>query len=233
MASEDAELRGRDRITLNAPASSQEPGRRGWDITEERREAYRKMARASSKARAEALAGAGPEPIHAVNYPKLDVELLAPRRPSNGIRALSLFSGGGGLDLGFDLAGYDHVASYEILLAGADTISSNRPGWDVHGGEDGDVRRAKWNQYTGRVEVLHAGPPCQPFSAAGRQEGQRDSRDMFPEFVRAVLAIEPLAFVAENVPALSNAKFERYLSEVVFSPLSDLYSVARFQLDAE
>ncbi|HBL11629.1 MAG TPA: hypothetical protein DD379_09515 [Cyanobacteria bacterium UBA11162] len=83
------------------PASS---WHQGWDITEEKREVYRKRSQASSKAKAQALRGEGKKPIHPINVPQLNPEFLMPKLAGNGLRSLSLFSGGGGLDLGFDQA---------------------------------------------------------------------------------------------------------------------------------
>jgi DNA (cytosine-5)-methyltransferase 1 len=103
----------------------------------------------------------------------------------------------------------------------------------VFGGADGDVRKVDWREYKGRVDVIHGGPPCQPFSSSGRQLGKDDVRDMWPEFVRAVLQIEPLAFVAENVPALCAAKFESYVQSTILKPLGSKYTVTSFEITAE
>ena len=99
-------------------------------------------------------------------------------------------------------------------------------------GSDGDVRTVDWRPYRGELAVLHGGPPCQPFSVAGRQLGSEDSRNMFPEFVRAVRATRPLAFVCENVPALAGPKFAPYLRDHFLGPLSRDYRVTTFKLSA-
>jgi DNA (cytosine-5)-methyltransferase 1 len=155
-----------------------------------------------------------------------------PQVVSHHLPALSLFSGGGGLDLGFERAGYAHLASYDTLAAAGDTLSLNRPNWSVYSGENGDVRRADWRPYKGEVAVLHGGPPCQPFSVAGRQRGHDDERNLLPEFVRAVRTVRPLAFVAENVAAIAGPKFEPYLREHFLAPLERSYHVQMFRLSA-
>lgn len=156
-----------------------------------------------------------------------------PQRSANGLSALSLFSGGGGLDLGFERAGYEHVASYEVLDHAAETLQRNRPNWTVYSGDDGDVTAVDWREFRGAVDVVHGGPPCQPFSVAGRQQGRSDVRDMFPEFVRCVLEVRPRAFVAENVAAIAKAKFSAYVQQTIFDPLSLDYEIHRFVLSAD
>jgi DNA (cytosine-5)-methyltransferase 1 len=203
------------------------------ELTEEQRERYRRSQRLSRRIKQAALAGEGPEPLHAVNVPVLDPRGLMPAQDPNGLGALSLFSGGGGLDLGFERAGFEHLASYELLEDAAATIEKARQDWEVHGGEDGDVTALDWRAWRGDVDVVHGGPPCQPFSSAGRQQGAGDTRDLFPEFVRAVRQIWPRAFVAENVPAVDNRKFASYLQETVIGPLERRYHVTRFELRAQ
>jgi DNA (cytosine-5)-methyltransferase 1 len=205
---------------------------RPWLLSDDEREAYRRTSQTSRLAKLAALRGEGLEPVHPINVPRLDPLDLMPQRPQHGLRSLSLFSGGGGLDLGFARAGFAHVASYEILGDAATTLKTNRPDWTVFGGAVGDVTSVDWHEWRGKVDVIHGGPPCQPFSVAGRQKGARDPRDMFPNFVKAVLAIEPMAFVAENVAALGGPKFRPYLEEVVLGPLGAKYTVTRLELRA-
>lgn len=165
--------------------------------------------------------------------PKLDPSTLMPKLPKNHLRTLSLFSGGGGLDLGFDLAGFEHVCSWELVSEAADTLILNRPEWEVKGGLAGDVRSQDWTAYAGQIDLIHGGPPCQPFSSAGKQLGPLDPRDMWPEFVRAVLEVKPRAFVAENVAALGHQRFDKYREKVILQPLGGLYELHIFTLRAE
>lgn len=155
-----------------------------------------------------------------------------PERERNGLTALSLFCGGGGLDLGFERAGFDHVASFDVLDVCGATLSRNRPQWKVFSGAMGDVAEVDWSDYASVVDVLHGGPPCQPFSVAGKQSGAADGRDMWPAFTRAVLDIKPQAFVAENVPGMLGRRFSAYVREAIYSPLSDDYQIMAFRLGA-
>ncbi len=228
------ERRRRKRKRVPQVTGTDAPWRQGWDLSEEEIAFFRERSVTSAAAKRLALSGEGRPPIHPINVPRFDPSDLMPRLHPNGLRSLSLFSGGGGLDLGFDLAGYTHVASYDILSVAGETLRRNRPEWTVFAGkEEGDVCRQDWSRYRGKVDVLHGGPPCQPFSSAGRQLGSEDTRDMFPEFVRAALQCCPAAFAAENVAALSQRKFEGYLAEHVLGPLSEEYHLDRFELEAE
>jgi DNA (cytosine-5)-methyltransferase 1 len=204
-----------------------------YEITEERREQYREASLRSRERKRLALEKKAFQPIHQVNSPFLDPNDLMPQQSGSGLYSLSLFSGGGGLDLGFERAGFRHAASYEILDVCKETLNTNRPNWEVYGGNEGDVRSVNWKKLHDGVDVIHGGPPCQPFSIAGNQKGEEDERNMWPSFVRAVLDLEPSAFVAENVPGLLDPKFSSFVSTVIEKPLSRKYSITRFCLSSE
>lgn len=208
------------------------PWYKGWNLTDQERERFRLNSIASQAAKAKALRGECTEPAHPIPTPRLRAEDLMPTMRPNGFRALSLFSGGGGLDIGFDRAGFEHVASYEIREDAAAVLREARPEWKIFGGAQGDVCAARWSRYRGEVDVLHGGPPCQPFSHAGHRSGADDVRDMFPQLIRAVRAVSPRVFVAENVPGLATKKFAAHLEETVFSPLRGEYAVQMFMLEA-
>lgn len=201
-----------------------------WNISDERRAEYALSSRVSQQARADAIARASVSetvPLTLQYSPELDM----PQQPSNGLKALSLFSGGGGLDLGFDLAGYEHVASYDVLEFAGRTLRANRPSWAVHSGEAGDVTSVDWTQLREKVDVIHGGPPCQPFSIAGRRAGQQDGRDMFPQFIRAIQEISPRVFLAENVLGFLSKKFSSYRASIN-RQLSEQYTICSFTMSA-
>ena len=205
----------------------------GRQLSTTERLRFREISRKSREAKLRSLQNDGSDSLHPICEPRLNPEDLIKAVPRTHRSSLSLFSGGGGLDLGFERAGFNHVASYELLRDAGQTLRSARPEWKVFSGGDGDVRQVNWRQYRGQVDVLHGGPPCQPFSAAGRQRGAADERDMFPEFVRAVREVEPAVFVAENVPALASQKFQHYLKTTVIESLAQNYSIKVFSLRAE
>lgn len=202
-----------------------------YNITEERRLEYKRVSEESRIAKLKALNGEGPKPFHDINKPIYNPNELMPQLRRSKFKALSLFSGGGGLDLGFDKAGFTHAASYEIIDIAAKTLKKNRPTWEVYGGAEGDVRKVSWKKYKKEVDVIHGGPPCQPFSIAGQRKGSLDERDMWPEFGRAVKEIKPKAFIAENVPGLMSKKFESYVQQVIYDELND-YNIISFKVNA-
>ncbi len=203
-----------------------------YEISDKKREWYRHVAEKSRMRKVAAINGELACVVRPENKPKLYPEALMPLLPKNGFRALSLFSGGGGLDLGFERAGFEHVASYDVLDVCQRTLQRNRPAWKVFGGVEGDVSRQDWSSYRDSIDVVHGGPPCQPFSVAGKQQGAQDSRDMWPSFTKAVKALLPSVFVAENVPGLGEPKFADYVEKMISEPLSKDYHMTRFLLCA-
>jgi DNA (cytosine-5)-methyltransferase 1 len=200
-------------------------------ITEDRREQYRQASIKSALRKKEAQKSPHKLDLSS-RKPGLDPLALMPKKRKNGLRTLSLFSGGGGLDLGFDRAGFSHVASYDIIDICGETLSGNRPNWQVYAGPElGDVRKVKWTDYLNQVDVIHGGPPCQPFSTAGQQLGKDDERNMWGPFVSIVNTILPLAFVAENVPGLLDSKFKTYVERNILGPLKK-YTIKSFVLNS-
>lgn len=205
--------------------------RKEYNITDEKRAEYRRISRESRLAKLKAEQGLHAQ-LHPINIPKLNPNLLMQSLDKNNLKCLSLFSGGGGLDLGFDRAGYDHVASFELIPICKNTLLKNKPHWRVFGGpEEGDVTRINWRDFDEKIDVIHGGPPCQPFSIAGEQKGNQDERNMWGEFNRAINTIKPKAFVAENVLGLLNPKFEGFVRQYILNQLKD-YHIKKFEMHA-
>jgi DNA (cytosine-5)-methyltransferase 1 len=205
-----------------------------YQLTAEQRERYRVTSMRSSARKQQLLFGHREDaPMQGVQLAeRFDPNDLMPPLDANGLTTLSLFTGGGGLDLGFERAGFGHSASFEILDICGETLRINRPNWSVRAGaQSGDVCNVPFAPFRG-VDVVHGGPPCQPFSIAGKQAGAADPRNMWPEFIRCVLQTNPRAFIAENVPGLLDSKFESFVRENIVSPLHDRYTIFKFKLAA-
>ncbi|MDY2655487.1 MAG: DNA cytosine methyltransferase [Candidatus Limiplasma sp.] len=135
------------------------------------------------------------------------------------MKSIELFSGTGGLALGLQLAGFDHEALFEWDKDSCENIKHNIsngfPGvrdWSVF---QTDVRSVTYDGYTGKIQLVAGGPPCQPFSLGGKHQAYNDKRDMFPEAVRAVRETRPQAFIFENVKGLLRKSFSAYFNYIL------------------
>ena len=122
-------------------------------------------------------------------------------------KAISLFAGAGGMDLGFGKF-FDIISTNELVPYFAQTLRNNFPDTTVIEGDISGFTGRDFNEQGTQVDLVFGGPPCQPFSSAGKHRGVNDPRGaMVSEFLRIVDEVRPRFFVMENVPGLvSNAK---------------------------
>ena len=138
---------------LNNTSVYKNTAQKVYNITDEKRKSYRKISYESRQSKLAAEQGLL-DCVHEVNIPRFDPNLLMPHLKSNGLTTLSLFSGGGGLDLGFFRAGYKHLASYELIPICKDTLSSNlQCGKICCGPDEGDVTNVDWSNYQGKTDI--------------------------------------------------------------------------------
>ncbi|MFP4009070.1 MAG: DNA cytosine methyltransferase [Spirulinaceae cyanobacterium] len=134
--------------------------------------------------------------------------------------SISLFSGGFGLDLGLEKAGFKTVACVESDPDSIQTIALNQPELKLsciardiravtaqtlleEGGKTFQLNRAL---QPGEVDLITGGPPCQPFSTAGKRNSMNDPRgSLFMDFIRIVREVQPRFFIMENVRGLLSA----------------------------
>jgi len=137
----------------------------------------------------------------------------------HALRCVELFAGAGGLAIAGSNAGFEHDAVLEYNHDACETIRANqRRGYELvrHWPLiEGDVHNQDFQTWTGRVDLVSGGPPCQPFSIGGKHGAMKDRRNLFPEAVRAVREIQPRAFVFENVKGLLRESFAKYFSYIV------------------
>ena len=111
----------------------------------------------------------------------------------------SLFAGIGGIDLGFQQAGFDILWANEIDRDACKTYKLNFPETKLF---EGDIRKLDASKLE-NVDIITAGFPCQPFSVCGKQKGFGDDRgNLFFEIMRIADAIEPKIIFLENVANL-------------------------------
>lgn len=126
------------------------------------------------------------------------------------MKSIELFSGAGGLALGLEAAGFEPVALVECNKDACATLRLNRPRWNLI---EADIRKVDFAEL-GPVDLVGGGPPCQPFSIGGKARGFDDVRDMFPQAVRAVRELRPMAFMFENVRGLLREAFHDYVEYI-------------------
>ncbi|MDO4911205.1 MAG: DNA cytosine methyltransferase [Corynebacterium sp.] len=136
------------------------------------------------------------------------------------LNGVELFAGGGGLLLGSSLAGVHHSVVSEWNKWACATIRDNvRNDFPLVRGVnvlEGDVRNINWAEQLGNtnIDILTAGPPCQPFSVGGVARSAEDPRDMFPATAAVIATLQPKAFVIENVKGLTRPAFAPYFEYI-------------------
>lgn len=121
-------------------------------------------------------------------------------KPKRRYTSIELFAGGGGLALGLEKAGLEHILLNELMPEACETLRINRPNWNV---VEGDVSKIDFSSYRGKVDVVSGGFPCQTFSYAGKKAGFNDARGtLFFEFARVIKETQPKMFIGENVRGL-------------------------------
>ena len=134
------------------------------------------------------------------------------------MRSVELFAGAGGLAMGCEIAGFEHLAVVEWDKWACDTVRENQKrgypilaSWNLH---EGDVRAFDWSTIPQDIELLAGGPPCQPFSIGGKHKAHQDNRDMFPAAVEVIRRLRPKAFIVENVKGLTRSTFANYFQYI-------------------
>jgi DNA (cytosine-5)-methyltransferase 1 len=153
--------------------------------------------------------------------------------------ALSLFSGCGGLSLGFTWAGYDIKGFVELEEELRNIYRSNFPeakelGGDISSLSDKTIALAATE--IGAVDVIIGGPPCQGFSLSGKRSVHDPRNTLFLDYLRFVDAFRPKVAVLENVRLLTSMKSPHggYVRDEIQKKFSERgYSVALFEANAK
>jgi len=161
-------------------------------------------------------------------------------RNNRKIRTISLFSGGGGLDIGFEKAGFDilfatdfnHECCETLKLNAGTTLSSDMVVVEQ------DITTMDLNILPTNVDLIIGGPPCQSFSASGRRAGgaagQLDQRgNLFKSYCKVVEKVKPKAFLFENVRGILGTNKGQDFKNIVDSFSALGYTIEHRILDAE
>jgi DNA (cytosine-5)-methyltransferase 1 len=161
--------------------------------------------------------------------------------------ALSLFSGGGGLDLGFSAADFRVSCSTDIDPFSCKTLELNNgrmPFYKHAHSIAADIKEVfakalltEANIHHGDVDIVLGGPPCQAFSIFGQRKGLDDPRgNLVWEYLKIIQEVQPKAFVFENVAGIKSIHdgklFKEILEELTlggtYTVSSHSYQVADF-----
>ena len=117
------------------------------------------------------------------------------------MKAISLFTGAGGMDVGFDNAGFEIVLANEIDKNAAASYQANHPKSNII---VSDINKIidRFDEYKG-IDLVFGGPPCQGFSVIGKMNPEDTRSQLIWSFLKVVEKTQPKAFVMENVKALA------------------------------
>lgn len=133
---------------------------------------------------------------------------------------LDLFAGCGGLALGFEAAGFETIG-FEMNPDAANTYKKNLAG-------DCRIEKLTLDTEYPSADIVIGGPPCQPFSVGGNQNGIHDSRNGFPFFIDAIRKVKPKVFLFENVRGLLYSN--KWYLELIVKELEELGYKTNYQL---
>ena len=152
---------------------------------------------------------------------------------------VSLFCGVGGLDLGFQSAGFEVAVAIDnnpkvlelYKLNFPDTLVLCRDIGDISTSEIRETIQNKYPDWDGDIAAVIGGPPCQGFSVAGKQDVNDERSQLIIKFINLVIELNPLMFVMENVPAIESKKFES-ITDNAIALIEEHYILSKWLLIA-
>ena len=125
---------------------------------------------------------------------------------------ISLFSGAGGLDLGFEKAGFNISMANEYDKGIWATYEANHSAPLIKG----DIRNIKDTDFPNEIDGIIGGPPCQSWSEAGSLRGINDSRgQLFFDYIRILKNKQPKFFLAENVSGMLASRHSEAVKNLI------------------
>ncbi len=143
------------------------------------------------------------------------------------MKAIDLFSGCGGLSLGFQNAGFEIVAAFDKWKEACTVYSANfnHPIFEIDLSNIENISQFKeWNP-----DIIIGGPPCQDFSSAGKRDETLGRADLTVSYAKIISRVKPEWFVMENVERIQRS---RVLQEAVSALKESGYGLSSTVLDA-
>lgn len=129
------------------------------------------------------------------------------KKDETALKGIALFSGCGGMTLGFEAAGFNLVGHVEIADSANKIYAENFPnskllGTDICNITDDELKN--WKKEYGNIDIIVGGPPCQGFSLAGKRNPEDERNKLYKHYVRIVSIVRPKVFVMENVALMTS-----------------------------
>ena len=149
-------------------------------------------------------------------------------------KGISLFSGAGGMDVGFENVGMEVIFANEINKDACATYAANHPNTHVVCDDIKNILNEIQTVGTeNEIDIVFGGPPCQGFSVAGKMDPDDDRSKLIWEFLDVVKLTKPKVFVMENVKALAKLEKWKFIREAYFKKADSLgYNVTCILLNA-
>ena len=129
------------------------------------------------------------------------------------MKIISLFSGCGGLDLGFEKAGFEILVANEFDKTIWETFKINHPHTKLM---EGDIRSLQETDFPDEIDGIIGGPPCQSWSEAGALRGIDDERgQLFFDYIRILQSKQPKFFLAENVSGMLSNRHSEAVQNII------------------
>lgn len=153
-------------------------------------------------------------------------------------KIISLFSGCGGMDLGFERAGFEIPVANEFDATIWETYKRNHKNTHLIEGDIRNVTKSDLEPYLRlqpgeQLAGIIGGPPCQSWSVAGAGKGIEDKRgQLFFEYIRVLRELRPQFFVAENVPGMISKKHADAVDRILSLFAESGYNVSVYKTNA-
>jgi DNA (cytosine-5)-methyltransferase 1 len=157
---------------------------------------------------------------------------------NNSPKGIALFSGCGGLSLGFEAAGFNLVGHLDIEESANRIYKANFPNSDLLGTDICNITDEQihsWLNKYGDIDIIIGGPPCQGFSLAGKRDPTDMRNQLYKYYVHMVSVIHPKVFVMENVRLLTSMRTTEgtlFIDHIVQSFTNAGYRITRREINA-
>ncbi|MCQ9288090.1 DNA cytosine methyltransferase [Staphylococcus gallinarum] len=132
------------------------------------------------------------------------------------MKIIDIFSGAGGLSLGFESEGFETILAIDKWVDAIETFNNNHENKvgttiDIHDFSNSYLEKYK----NGNIDGIIGGPPCQGFSLVGTRNTNDPRNSLYIEYVRFVSVIKPKFFVLENVSGLLSLEKGKFKEDII------------------